>query len=127
MGVRRSAKTHLDERAREAGVDSAFAGREKPRAANVKTSGLLVPNAKLPVRDAKKGGTPDAGQIQKRFGGKVREARQRKGISQEGLALMCGLDRAYVGGVERGERNISLVNIYKIAGGLGIPARELMP
>ena len=40
---------------------------------------------------------------------------------------MCDLDRAYIGGVERSERNISLVNIYKIARGLGIPAKELMP
>ncbi len=66
-------------------------------------------------------------QIQQRFGDRLREARLQKGISQESLALVCDLDRAYIGGVERGERNISLVNIYKIARGLGIPAKELMP
>jgi transcriptional regulator with XRE-family HTH domain len=38
---------------------------------------------------------------------------------------MCELDRTYVGGVERGERNISLVNIHKIANALGISVKEL--
>jgi transcriptional regulator with XRE-family HTH domain len=49
-----------------------------------------------------------------------------KGLSQESLALASGLDRTYVGGVERGERNISVINIYKIAAALGVPAKELL-
>jgi DNA-binding XRE family transcriptional regulator len=65
--------------------------------------------------------------IQQGFGDRLRELRLSKGISQESLALVCHIDRAYIGGVERGERNISLVNIYKIARGLGIPAKDLMP
>jgi transcriptional regulator with XRE-family HTH domain len=64
-------------------------------------------------------------QIQKRFGERVRELRKQKGLSQEALALACELDRTYIGGVERGERNISLVNIYKIAGALSVPTKEL--
>jgi len=63
--------------------------------------------------------------IQKRFGERVRELRKRKGLSQESLALACDLDRSYIGGVERGERNISLINIYKIAEALGAKAKEL--
>jgi len=63
--------------------------------------------------------------IQKRFGERVRELRKKKGFSQESLALACDLDRTYVGGVERGERNISLVNIHKIAAALGVNAGEL--
>lgn len=63
--------------------------------------------------------------IQKHFGERVREIRRRKGFSQETLALACDLDRTYIGGVERGERNISLVNIYKIAEALGVEAKEL--
>jgi len=68
----------------------------------------------------------DDEQIQKDFGLRVRETRKRKGISQEGLALACGLDRTYIGGVERGERNISLINIYKLAVALGIAPRDLV-
>ena len=64
-------------------------------------------------------------QIQKHFGERVRELRKQKGLSQEALALACNLDRTYIGGVERGERNISLLNIQKIAAALGIPVREL--
>ena len=59
------------------------------------------------------------------FGARLRQVRQERGLSQEALALSCGLDRTYIGGVERGERNISLVNIYKIARALGISVREL--
>ena len=61
-----------------------------------------------------------------RFGNRVRELRKRKGLSQEGLALESGLDRSYVGGVERGERNISLENIEKLAKALGVTAAALM-
>ena len=63
--------------------------------------------------------------IMEAFGERVRASRKRKGLSQEALALACELDRTYVGGVERGERNISLINIYKIAYALGISAGAL--
>jgi transcriptional regulator with XRE-family HTH domain len=68
---------------------------------------------------------PDEKKIKALFGTKLRELRQARGLSQESLALACGLDRTYIGGVERGERNISLVNIHKIARALGVPAKEL--
>lgn len=55
----------------------------------------------------------------------MRELRSAKGLSQEALALACDLDRTYIGGVERGERNISLVNIHKIAAALNVPAADL--
>ncbi len=58
------------------------------------------------------------------FGERLRELRHAKGLSQENLALMCELDRTYVGGVERGERNISLINIHKIARALAISPKE---
>ena len=64
-------------------------------------------------------------EIQTLFGARLRELRKRKGFSQEALALACSLDRTYIGGVERGERNISLVNIYKIAEALSVDAKEL--
>ncbi|MDU2299875.1 MAG: helix-turn-helix transcriptional regulator [Haemophilus parainfluenzae] len=59
------------------------------------------------------------------FGKRVKELRKQKGLSQEALALLCDLDRSYIGGVERGERNISLINIYKIANALNISIKEL--
>jgi transcriptional regulator with XRE-family HTH domain len=64
-------------------------------------------------------------QIQKHFGERLREIRKLKALSQESLALTCGLDRTYIGGVERGERNISLVNIHRIATALGVPPKDL--
>lgn len=63
--------------------------------------------------------------VKKLFGASMRQLRQERGMSQEALALACDLDRTYIGGVERGERNISLVNIHKIARALGVPAKEL--
>ena len=65
-------------------------------------------------------------EIKKRFGARVRSARKRKGLSQEKLALVCDLDRTYIGGVERGERNISLINIYRIAIALDVEAGRLL-
>jgi transcriptional regulator with XRE-family HTH domain len=64
-------------------------------------------------------------QIQKDFGDRLRKLRKQKELSQEALALACDLDRTYIGGVERGERNISLINIYKIAEALGCDAKDL--
>ena len=65
------------------------------------------------------------GDIKIVFGRRVRTLRKRKGLSQEQLALRCGLDRTYVGGVERGERNISIVNIEKIARAIGLTLKDL--
>ncbi len=47
-------------------------------------------------------------------------------MSQQELAFRCGLDRTYIGSVERGERNISLANIHKIAAGLEVRPSELL-
>ena len=59
------------------------------------------------------------------FGKTVRLYRQRLGISQEELAARCGLHRTYVGAIERGERNVSLVNIERMANGLQVSLEEL--
>jgi transcriptional regulator with XRE-family HTH domain len=64
--------------------------------------------------------------ILKLFGERVRILRQARGLSQEALALVAGLDRTYIGGVERGERNISLINIQKIAQALDVPLSVLL-
>jgi transcriptional regulator with XRE-family HTH domain len=61
-----------------------------------------------------------------RFGRKVRAERERKNISQEKLAEMAGIHRTYVGMIERGEKNISLLNIEKIAQSLDTTLRHLL-
>jgi len=54
------------------------------------------------------------------FGRAIRELRKEQGVSQEELSHRSGLDRSYMGGVERGERNVSLTNILRIADGLDV-------
>lgn len=64
--------------------------------------------------------------ILKRFGKRVRTLRLQRGISsQMTLAMKTGLDRTYIGGVERGERNVGLKNIEKIARALGVSLDDL--
>ena len=63
--------------------------------------------------------------IRVRFGRAIRKRRKRLGLSQEEFADKCELDRSYMGGIERGQRNVSLVNIRKIARGLEISLSEL--
>ena len=62
-----------------------------------------------------------------RFGMRLREIRLKKKLSQERLAELAGLHRTYVSSVERGERNISLENIDRLAKALGEPMAKLMP
>ncbi len=64
--------------------------------------------------------------IRLRFGCRLRELRKGRSLSQEQLAAQAGMDRTYVSSCERGARNISLVNIGKLADALGVEARELM-
>ncbi len=59
------------------------------------------------------------------FGQAVRDARGRRGVSQEALGHECGLDRTYISGIERGERNPSLTNVLKIAKALDVTAADL--
>lgn len=59
------------------------------------------------------------------FGNRIRELRTKTGLSQEKFALKIGMDRTYYASVESGRRNISLINIEKIADGLGISLSEL--
>ncbi len=60
-----------------------------------------------------------------KFGERLRTLRKQHGLSQEAFADLCGLDRTYVGGVERGERNVALRNIAAIAKALKIPISKL--
>lgn len=59
------------------------------------------------------------------FGSRVRELREAKGMSQEQLADVSGLDRTYISGIERGKRNVGLHNIEVLAKALGVTITEL--
>lgn len=59
------------------------------------------------------------------FGDKVREIRKLKGLSQENLSFEADLHRTYIGMIERAEKNITLINIQKIAKALGVDIKEL--
>lgn len=58
------------------------------------------------------------------LGKKIREIRMKKGVSQESVALASGLDRSYFGGIERGEHNVAVANLEKIAVALNINMSE---
>ncbi len=66
---------------------------------------------------------PDSRQ---QFGAAVRKLRLLRGLSQEELAEATGLHRTYIGGIERGERNPSLVNIVRLAAALRVSPSELV-
>lgn len=64
--------------------------------------------------------------IRERFGAAVRKLRKERGFSQESFAIKATLGRSYMGQIERGEINISIDNIEKIARGLEMSVGELM-
>ena len=57
----------------------------------------------------------------------IRKQRTQKSITQESLALQCGIDRSYMGRIERGEVNLTVEKLYEIASVLGASAKELLP
>ena len=61
-----------------------------------------------------------------KLGASVRQRSERLGFSQEAFASKCGVHRTYVGKVERGEQNVSMVSLARIAKGLGVPVSELI-
>jgi len=65
------------------------------------------------------------GDIKRSLGLRIRQLRLAKGLTQEQLAHLSGISRQYIGDVERGERNIAIVNIQKIARALGVTLSEL--
>ncbi len=64
-------------------------------------------------------------QVQKNLGAVIRKKRHAQNLSQESFADLCGVHRTYMGAIERGERNISLLNIRRIASALNLKPSEL--
>ena len=65
-------------------------------------------------------------QILKQFGKRVQALREKKGWTQDELGKKANLHRTYVGSIERGERNVSLVNVEKIAQAFNTPVNSLL-
>lgn len=63
--------------------------------------------------------------ITEKFGRRVRAIRKERGLSQEALAELCGLDRTYISGIERGLRNVAIRNIEALAIALGVSLSDL--
>ena len=66
-----------------------------------------------------------AGSILIKFGDRLRKIRQKKNLSQEELGFKADIHRTYVGAIERGEQNVSLINIEKLAKALNVRIKEL--
>ena len=64
--------------------------------------------------------------IKQIVGTNIKTLRSKMGLSQEKFAKLCGLDRTYIASVELGRRNISIINLEKIATGLNVPVSELL-
>lgn len=76
----------------------------------------------MPTVSSRSAGAPSL----RAFGAAIRRLRKEKGESQEGLALAAQIDRSYLGAIERGESNATLLNMVKIAAALDVTVAELM-
>jgi len=66
-------------------------------------------------------------EIKLEVGRRLRDLRMKAGLSQEELGFKSGLHRNYIGGIERGERNVAVVNIAKLAKALSVRPRDMLP
>jgi transcriptional regulator with XRE-family HTH domain len=74
---------------------------------------------------AKPSSTYAGNKILVKIGINIRTIRLDKGLSQEALALQSGIDRSYLGGIERGQHNVAVINLEKIAQALEVPIANL--
>lgn len=69
---------------------------------------------------------PKKSRANRQLGEAIRALRGEQGFTQEAFALKAGVDRSYYGAIERGEFNVTIDTLMTIAGGLGIPAAEIL-
>jgi transcriptional regulator with XRE-family HTH domain len=69
--------------------------------------------------------SPEAAALLREFGLRVRSFREAAGLSQEELGFRAGMHPTYVSGIERGRRNVSLLNLHALADGLAVPVGKL--
>ncbi len=89
---------------------------------------LIVCRLRVVKRDDSRVPSKSAKNLRARrsLGAAIKRIRAQKGLSQEALASACGLHRTYVGGIERGERNVSIDNIERISIALECSVAELL-
>lgn len=85
-----------------------------------------VPTRSQSVVAARVSGTSSEHEILARLGSAIRARRRDLGLSQEGLAHLAGIDRSHMGKIERGERNVTLLNIERVAGVLKVTPSKLL-
>lgn len=66
-------------------------------------------------------------ELSKEIGKLLRATRLEQGITQEFLALQCGIDRSYLGRIERGEVNLTVEKLYEITSALNVNVKDLLP
>lgn len=67
-----------------------------------------------------------AADLQERFGSRIRQMRTKRGFSQEEFADICEIHRTFMGSIERGERNVTLNTLHRLARGLQVPMSRLL-
>ncbi len=87
---------------------------------------VLSPSNSQDVAMAKPSSQYDGDPILKKLGSAIRRERLKQGISQENLALAAGVDRSYMGGIERGQHNVTVMSLSKIATAIGMSMSELL-
>ncbi len=86
----------------------------------------LYPSSSQYLGMAKPSPTHAGSPVLVKLGIKIRSIREAQGLSQESVALGSGLDRSYFGGIERGEHNVAVVNLEKIAIALDVQVADLL-
>lgn len=87
---------------------------------------VLIVSGLIVIKGRRSEGVNDAHPLRLRLARNLRALRLAHGLTQEGLADLSGLHYTYIGGIERGQRNVSIDNVGRIADALGLDATDLL-